>query len=72
MSAVSGHRHSGPGIVPPRFTNFVAVVLFFFFGAKMLKEAYEHQIHPEGEEPEELKEVADPESVVPENVLSPK
>lgn len=38
-SAIMGH--AAPMLLPPRFTNFAAAILFLVFGAKMLKEGRE-------------------------------
>ena len=51
----TGMGHIVPNVIPPKFTNFVAVVLFLFFGVKMLREAYDHVASDE--DPEEMKEV---------------
>ena len=53
LSAVLGH--AVPTLIPKRFTNFLAAVLFLVFGAKMLKEGYAIP-HGQGVS-EEMKEV---------------
>ncbi|CAF9909177.1 MAG: hypothetical protein HETSPECPRED_008866 [Heterodermia speciosa] len=53
LSAVLGH--AVPTLIPKRFTNFLAAVLFLVFGAKMLREGY--AIPREQGVSEEMKEV---------------
>lgn len=53
LSAVLGH--AVPTLIPARFTNFAAALLFLVFGAKMLKEGY--AIRPGEGVGEEMKEV---------------
>ncbi|MCJ1301146.1 hypothetical protein MMC08_003945 [Hypocenomyce scalaris] len=53
LSAVLGH--AVPTLLPKRFTNFLAAILFLVFGAKMLREGY--AIDPEEGVSEEMKEV---------------
>lgn len=53
LSAVLGH--AVPSLLPKRFTNFLAALLFIVFGAKMLREGY--AISPEEGVSEEMKEV---------------
>ena len=53
LSAVLGH--AVPSLLPPRFTTFLAAILFLVFGAKMLKEGY--AIGPEQGVGEEMREV---------------
>jgi len=53
LSAVLGH--AVPTLIPKRFTNVLAAVLFLVFGAKMLKEGY--SIPREQGVSEEMKEV---------------
>eukprot|EP01012_Entosiphon_sulcatum_P051841 TRINITY_DN71202_c0_g1_i1.p1 TRINITY_DN71202_c0_g1~~TRINITY_DN71202_c0_g1_i1.p1 ORF type:complete len:247 (-),score=39.87 TRINITY_DN71202_c0_g1_i1:120-860(-) len=48
--------HVVPNLIPPKFTNLVAVLLFFFFGFKMLREAYQHVPADEIGDPAELQE----------------
>lgn len=53
LSAVLGH--AVPTLIPKRFTNFLAALLFLVFGAKMLREGY--RISPDQGVSEEMKEV---------------
>ena len=53
LSAILGR--AVPTLVPVRFTNLAAAILFFAFGAKMLREGY--AIPPGGGVAEEMKEV---------------
>lgn len=53
LSAILGH--AVPTLIPKRYTNFMAAVLFLVFGAKMLKEGY--AIPREQGVSEEMKEV---------------
>ncbi|KAI9879187.1 MAG: hypothetical protein M1830_009262 [Pleopsidium flavum] len=53
LSAVLGH--AVPTLIPKRFTNFLAAILFLAFGAKMLREGY--AMHPGEGVGEEMKEV---------------
>lgn len=53
LSAVLGH--AVPTLIPKRFTNFLAALLFLVFGAKMLREGY--AIRPDQGVNEEMKEV---------------
>ncbi len=53
LSAVLGH--AVPTLLPKRFTNFAAAILFLIFGAKMLREGY--AISPHEGVSEEMKEV---------------
>jgi putative Ca2+/H+ antiporter (TMEM165/GDT1 family) len=53
LSALLGH--AVPTLIPARFTNFAAAILFLVFGAKMLREGY--GINPEEGVTEEMKEV---------------
>ncbi|KAL4912377.1 hypothetical protein BDW62DRAFT_194746 [Aspergillus aurantiobrunneus] len=53
LSAVLGH--AVPSLIPKTFTKFLAAVLFFIFGAKMLKEGRE--MSPDEGVGEEMKEV---------------
>lgn len=53
LSAVLGH--AVPTLIPKRFTNFLAAILFLVFGAKMLREGY--KISPNQGVSEEMKEV---------------
>ncbi|KAI9703312.1 MAG: hypothetical protein M1836_007878 [Candelina mexicana] len=53
LSAVLGH--AVPTLLPKRFTNLAAAVLFLIFGAKMLREGY--GISPHEGVSEEMKEV---------------
>eukprot|EP00906_Rhabdomonas_costata_P031117 RCo043975 len=53
----TGMGHLVPNLIPPKVTNLVAVVLFAFFGLRMLREAYQHPSgHGADAESEELKE----------------
>jgi putative Ca2+/H+ antiporter (TMEM165/GDT1 family) len=53
LSAVLGH--AVPTLIPKRFTNLLAAILFLAFGAKMLLEGY--ALHPGEGVSEEMKEV---------------
>ena len=53
LSAVLGH--TVPTLLPKRFTNFAAAILFLVFGAKMLREGY--VMSPDEGVGEEMKEV---------------
>ncbi|OCK92687.1 UPF0016-domain-containing protein [Cenococcum geophilum 1.58] len=53
LSAVLGH--TVPTLLPKRFTNFAAAILFLVFGAKMLREGY--AMSPDEGVGEEMKEV---------------
>ncbi|KAI9785659.1 MAG: hypothetical protein M1816_008282 [Peltula sp. TS41687] len=53
LSAVLGH--AVPTLIPKRFTNVLAAILFLVFGAKLLREGYE--MRPEENVSEEMKEV---------------
>ncbi|KAL8966979.1 MAG: hypothetical protein Q9183_003128 [Haloplaca sp. 2 TL-2023] len=53
LSAVLGH--AVPTLIPKRYTNFAAALLFLVFGAKMLREGY--AIPPSQGVSEEMKEV---------------
>ena len=53
LSAILGH--AVPTLIPKRFTNFLAALLFLIFGAKMLREGY--AIPREQGVSEEMKEV---------------
>ncbi|KAI9800729.1 MAG: hypothetical protein M1833_003145 [Piccolia ochrophora] len=53
LSAVLGH--AVPTLIPKRFTNFLAAILFLVFGAKMLREGY--AMAPDEGVSEEMKEV---------------
>ena len=53
LSAVLGH--AVPTLIPKRFTNFLAAILFLIFGAKMLREGY--GISPDEGVSSEMKEV---------------
>lgn len=53
LSAVLGH--AVPTLIPKRFTNLLAALLFLVFGARMLREGY--SIPPEQGVSEEMKEV---------------
>ena len=53
LSAVLGH--AVPTLIPKRFTNLLAAILFLVFGAKMLREGY--AISPSQGVSEEMKEV---------------
>ncbi len=53
LSAVLGH--AVPSLIPKRYTNLLAAVLFLVFGAKMAREGY--QMHPDEKASEEMKEV---------------
>ncbi|KAL6713513.1 GCR1-dependent translation factor 1 [Lecanora helva] len=53
LSAVLGH--AVPTLIPKRFTNLLAALLFLVFGARMLREGY--AIPPEQGVSEEMKEV---------------
>ncbi|KAL4754827.1 hypothetical protein BDW72DRAFT_165465 [Aspergillus terricola var. indicus] len=53
LSAVLGH--AVPSLIPKTFTKFLAAVLFFIFGAKMLKEGRE--MSPDEGVGEEMREV---------------
>ncbi|KZF20467.1 UPF0016-domain-containing protein [Xylona heveae TC161] len=53
LSAVLGH--AVPTLIPKRFTNFLAAILFLVFGAKMLREGY--GMSPDEGVSEEMKEV---------------
>lgn len=53
LSAILGH--AVPTLIPARFTNFAAALLFFAFGVKMLREGY--AIAPGEGVGEEMKEV---------------
>lgn len=52
-SAIMGH--AAPMLLPPRFTNFAAAILFLVFGAKMLKEG--RDMSPEDGIGDEMREV---------------
>ena len=53
LSAVLGH--AVPTLIPKRFTNFLAALLFLVFGAKMVRDGY--RISPDQGVSEEMKEV---------------
>jgi len=53
LSAVLGH--AVPTLIPKRFTNLLAALLFLVFGAKLLREGY--SISPDQGVSEEMKEV---------------
>ncbi|KAI9883259.1 MAG: hypothetical protein M1823_004978 [Watsoniomyces obsoletus] len=53
LSAMLGH--AVPTLIPKRYTNILAALLFLVFGAKMLLEGY--KMHPEDSPSEEMKEV---------------
>ncbi len=53
LSAILGH--AVPSLIPKTFTKFLAAVLFFIFGAKMLKEGRE--MSPDEGVGEEMREV---------------
>lgn len=53
LSAVLGH--AVPTLIPKRFTNFLAALLFLVFGAKMLREGY--AMSPTQGVTDEMKEV---------------
>ncbi len=53
LSAMLGH--AVPTLIPKRYTNILAALLFLVFGAKMLLEGY--KMHPEDSPHEEMKEV---------------
>ena len=57
LSAAMGYMV--PSLIPVKYTQFAAFVLFAYFGVRMLKDAWGMETGDDDEEPEEMKEAAE-------------